>query len=76
MPHLTRSSLHRCLQRHGISRLPEVEGDKPDKIVKYFLLLPIMRWHHRCAMSCEKNTRTLCEKYEIAFILPMVELVF
>ncbi len=21
-PHLTRSSLHRCLQRHGISRLP------------------------------------------------------
>ena len=29
--HLTRSSLHRCLQRHGISRLPEVEGDKPKK---------------------------------------------
>lgn len=25
-PHLTRSSLHRCFQRHGISRLPEVEG--------------------------------------------------
>ena len=23
IPHLTRSSLHRCLQRHGISRLPE-----------------------------------------------------
>ena len=31
IPHLTRSSLHRCLQRHGISRLPEVEGDKPDR---------------------------------------------
>ncbi|TGQ26792.1 IS481 family transposase, partial [Mesorhizobium sp. M4B.F.Ca.ET.214.01.1.1] len=31
IPHLTRSSLHRCLQRHGISRLPEVEGDKPGK---------------------------------------------
>ena len=29
IPHLTRSSLHRCLQRHGISRLPEVAGDKP-----------------------------------------------
>jgi len=29
--HLTRSSLHRCLQRHGISRLPEIEGDKPSK---------------------------------------------
>lgn len=31
IPHLTRSSLHRCLQRHGISRLPEVDGDKPKK---------------------------------------------
>src|SRR3954451_22599504 len=30
-PHLTRSSLHRCLERHGISRLPEMEGDKPKK---------------------------------------------
>jgi transposase len=29
IPHLTRSSLHRCLQRHGIGRLPDVEGDKP-----------------------------------------------
>ena len=29
IPHLTRSALHRCLQRHGISRLPEVDGDKP-----------------------------------------------
>ena len=31
IPNLTRSSLHRCLQRHGISRLPETEGDKPSK---------------------------------------------
>jgi transposase len=31
LPHLTRSSLHRCLQRHGISRLPEIQGDKPAK---------------------------------------------
>jgi transposase-like protein len=31
IPHLTRSSLHRCLQRHGISRLPEGAGDKPAK---------------------------------------------
>ena len=31
IPQLTRSSLHRCLERHGISRLPEVEGDKPRK---------------------------------------------
>src|SRR5215210_7763717 len=31
IPHLTRSSLHRCLKRHGTSRLPEVEGDKQPK---------------------------------------------
>src|SRR3954452_4140705 len=31
IPHLTRSSLHRCLQRHGMSRLPETEGEKPAK---------------------------------------------
>ncbi|MGI4876545.1 MAG: DDE-type integrase/transposase/recombinase, partial [Janthinobacterium lividum] len=29
IPHLTRSSLHRCLQRHGISQLPSIEGDAP-----------------------------------------------
>src|SRR5436309_10405331 len=29
IPHLTRSSLHRCLERHGISRLPEMDEDKP-----------------------------------------------
>ncbi len=29
--HLTRSALHRCLQRHGISRLPEIDGDKPKR---------------------------------------------
>ena len=31
IPELRRSSLHRCLERHGISRLPEVEGNKPAK---------------------------------------------
>ena len=30
-PRQPRSSLHRCLQRHGIGRLPDVEGDKPAK---------------------------------------------
>ena len=43
IPHLTRSSLHRCLRRHGISRLPEVEGDKPDK--KKFKAYPIGYFH-------------------------------
>jgi transposase InsO family protein len=39
IPHLTRSSLHRCLQRHGISRLPDVDGDKP--VRKKFKAYPI-----------------------------------
>lgn len=39
IPHLTRSSLHRCLQRHGISRLPDMQGDKPKK--KKFRRYPI-----------------------------------
>jgi len=43
IPHLTRSSLHRCLQRHGISRLPEVDGDKPAR--KKFKAYPIGYFH-------------------------------
>ena len=43
IPHLTRSSLHRCLQRHGISRLPEVDGDKPNKMK--FKAYPIGYFH-------------------------------
>jgi len=43
IPHLTRSSLHRCLQRHGISRLPEVAGDKPAK--QPFKAYPIGYFH-------------------------------
>jgi transposase len=43
IPHLTRSSLHRCLERHGISRLPEIEGDKPAK--KRFAQYPLGYFH-------------------------------
>jgi transposase InsO family protein len=43
IPHLTRSSLHRCLQRHGISRLPDVEGDTPTK--RKFRAYPIGYFH-------------------------------
>lgn len=41
--HLTRSALHRCFQRHGISRLPEIEGDKAAK--KAFKPYPIGFFH-------------------------------
>jgi len=43
IPRLTRSSLHRCLQRHGISRLPDVDGDKP--VRKKFKAYPIGYFH-------------------------------
>lgn len=39
VPHLTRSNLHLRLQRHGISRLPGVIGDKPAR--KPFKSYPI-----------------------------------
>ena len=44
IPVLTRSALHRCLQRHGISRLPEIEGDKP-AAKKKFKVYPIGYFH-------------------------------
>ena len=31
IPHLTRSSLDRCLQRQGISRLTQIDGNKPKR---------------------------------------------
>src|SRR5215207_7182881 len=43
IPHLTRSALHRCWQRHGISRLPEVT-DKPAKKSR-FKAYPIGYFH-------------------------------
>ncbi|MBC7737821.1 MAG: IS481 family transposase [Candidatus Saccharibacteria bacterium] len=43
IPHLTRSSLHRCLQRHCISRLPDVVGDKEPK--RKFKSYPIGFFH-------------------------------
>ena len=43
IPHLTRSALHRCLQRHGISRLPEVDGDKQTR--QRFKRYPIGFYH-------------------------------
>ena len=43
IPHLTRSSLHRCFQRYGISRLPEIAGNKPQR--KKFKTYPIGYFH-------------------------------
>ena len=43
IPQMTHSSLHRCPQRHGISRLPEIEGDRPAK--RTFKAYPIGFFH-------------------------------
>ena len=43
VPHLTRSSLHRCLQRNGMSRLPHVEGEASPK--RKFKAYPIGYLH-------------------------------
>ena len=43
IPHLTRSSLHRCLQRHDISRLPEMEDAKAKR--RKFKAYPIGYFH-------------------------------
>ena len=43
IPHLRRSSLHRCFQRHGISRLPQAAGEKPAR--KKFKSYPIGYFH-------------------------------
>ena len=54
IPHLTRSSLHRCLQRHGISRLPEI-SEKPAK--KRFAQYPIGYFHIDIAEVCTEQGR-------------------
>ena len=43
IPHLTRSALHCCFQRHEISRLPDIEGDKPRR--QRFKRYPIGFFH-------------------------------
>ena len=43
IPRLTRSSLHRCLQRHGISQLPKIDGEVSAK--RKFKAYPIGYFH-------------------------------
>ncbi len=44
IPHLSRSALHRCFQRHEINRLPQVEGH-PSARKKKFKEYPIGYFH-------------------------------
>ena len=43
IPHLTRSSLHRCLPRHNISRLADAEAAAPAK--RWFKTYPLGYFH-------------------------------
>ena len=58
IPHLTRSSLHRCLQRHGISRLPEVEGEASAK--QKFKAYPIGYFHIDIAEVRTARANSIC----------------
>jgi hypothetical protein len=54
IPHLTRSSLHRLLERHGISRLPKDDSQKAEK--KRFKAYPIGYFHiDICEVRCEEG---------------------
>ncbi len=55
IPNLTRSSLHRCLQRHNISRLPDLTGDKPAN--KKFRAYPIGYFHVDIAVASTAEAR-------------------
>jgi Integrase core domain len=58
LPHLTRSALHRCLQRHGISRIPDIAGEKLEK--KKFKAYPIGYFHIDIAeVRTEEGKRSL-----------------
>ena len=57
IPHLTRSSLHRCLQRHGISRLPEIEDGKGTR--RKFKTYPIGYFHIDIAVLFAEAARAL-----------------
>jgi transposase len=57
IPHLSRSSLHRCLQRHDIGRLPKVQGDKPMK--KAFKAYPIGYFQHRHRRGADRRRQAL-----------------
>src|SRR5215210_421469 len=59
IPHLTRSSLHRCLPRHGIARLPDTDGDKPKR--SRFKPYPIGYFHIDIAeVHTEEGRLYLC----------------
>ena len=70
IPHLTRSSLHRCLQRHGISRLSEIDGDKPAK--RRFKPYPIGYLHTDIA-EVQTAIRTIKRWDQTEYLVPVID---
>jgi hypothetical protein len=64
IPHLTRSARHRCLQRHGISRLPDIEGDKPKR--QRFKRYPICFFHTDIAEVRPPKASSICSSASTA----------
>ena len=56
IPHLTRSSFHRCLQRHGISRLPQVEGEASRQTQIQGLSDRLFSYRHRRGSNRPRQT--------------------
>jgi hypothetical protein len=67
LPHPTRSSLHRCLQRHGISCLPDMDADQLAK--KSFKRYPI-GYVHIAIAEVRSEEGKLC-----LFVAPQAALV-
>lgn len=57
IPYLTRSSLHRYLQRHDISRLPKVQGDRP--VRKRFKSYPPLVIFISTSLRCKQHRVSL-----------------
>lgn len=72
IPSLTRSALHRCLQRHGISRLPDTTGEKPKK--KCFKSYPIGYFHIDIAELHQKATRMVTRDF-LSYLIATVPYV-
>jgi len=55
IPHLTRSALHRCLQRHGISRLPDIERRQAEAAALQTLPDSLLPHGYRRGAGCRRQ---------------------
>jgi hypothetical protein len=58
IPYMSRSPLHRCLQRHGISHLPKADREKPKRVKSYDISNSISILL-RCDMRVVKHSSSL-----------------